>query len=99
MNLELEILTPKEILAKENNVDEIVIPAAWGQMGILPMHTDFVTSLTPGELTYRVGGNKKSHNITGGLLAVKNGVATILVDGLMATVTQIDDARKKKDAH
>ncbi len=99
MNLELEILTPKEVLAKENKVDEIVIPAAWGQMGVLPMYTDFVTALTPGELTYRVGTNKKSHNITGGLFVVKNGVATILVDGLMATVTQIDDARKKKDAH
>lgn len=100
MNLELEILTPKEILAREGKIDEVVIPAQWGQMDILPQHTDFITSLTSGELTYRVGTNKKSHNITGGLFVVKDGKVTILVDGLMATVTQLDpEKRKKKEAH
>jgi len=93
MSLDLEILTPNEVLAKESSVDEILIPAFWGQMGILPQHTDFVTTLTEGKLSYRVGGKSKSHNITGGLIAIKNGKATILVDSLIATVTPIESAR------
>ena len=67
----------------------------WGQMGILPMHADYTTTLTSGELTYRVAGKLKSHNITSGLITVKSGKATVLVDGLMATVTNIETARHK----
>jgi len=93
MALELEILTPNEVLAKETSVDEVVIPAEWGQMDIFPEHTDFITTLTGGELLYRAGGNEKKHNITGGLIAIKDNKATVLVDGLLATVTNIDDAR------
>lgn len=93
MALELEILTPGEVLAKEPSVDEILIPAHWGQMGILPQYTDFITTLTPGELTYRAGSKKKSHNISGGVIAIKEGKATVLVDSLLATVTPIEEAR------
>lgn len=96
MALELEILTPKEVLAKESSVDEITIPAYWGQMGILPQYTDYVTTLTSGEITYRVGPNKQSHNISGGLITIKNGKATILVDSLIATITNIDKAREQR---
>ena len=96
MALELEILTPKEVLAKESSVDEVVIPAHWGQMDVLPGHTDFVTTLTKGEITYRVGANKKSHNISGGLITIKGDKATVLVDSLIATVTNIDEAREQK---
>lgn len=93
MALELEILTPKEILAKEPSVQEIIIPALWGQMGILPQYTDYVTTLTSGEISYKVGAESKTHNISGGMIAIKDGKATVLVDSLLATVTNIQDAR------
>lgn len=93
MNLELEILAPDTVLAKEVSVDEILIPAHWGQMGILPQHADYMTTLNRGEITYRVGSKEISHNITGGLMVVKQGKATVLVDGLMATVTPLEQAR------
>lgn len=93
MNLELEILTPKEVLAKESSVTEVTIPASWGQMEILPLHTDYMTSLVQGELSYTAGSNRRTHNITGGLIVVKDGKATILVDNVYATVTPIGQAR------
>lgn len=89
MNLELEILTPNQVLAKEPEVDELIIPASWGQMDILPMHTDFVTALTEGEVIYRSQGSEKRHGISGGLLRIKDGKAAILADGLLATVRPI----------
>ncbi|MBF0105839.1 MAG: hypothetical protein HQM16_10990 [Deltaproteobacteria bacterium] len=93
MTLAFELLTPREVLAKEASVDEIIIPAHWGQMDILPQHTDFVTTLTQGELTYRVGTKKETHNILGGLLTIKGDQATVLVDGVLAKVTPIKPAR------
>lgn len=88
MSFELEIVTPKEILAKAT-ADEIVIPAAWGQMDILPQHTDYITTLTAGELTYCKGAEKKTHRITGGLITIHGNHATVLVDGLLAEVVDI----------
>lgn len=93
MSLELEILTPKEVLAKESSVAEVTIPASWGQMEILPQHTDYMTSLVQGELSYTVGSTRRAHNITGGLIVVKDGKATILADNVYATVTPIGSAR------
>lgn len=92
--LELEILTPREIVARESQVTGIMIPANWGQMDILPQHADYVTSLTQGTVSYRIGTKQQSHNISGGMIAIKNGKATILVDSLLATVTDIKQAKK-----
>ncbi|MCP5463969.1 MAG: hypothetical protein H7A33_02990 [Deltaproteobacteria bacterium] len=92
-SLSLEIVTPKEVLAQVDRVDEVIIPALWGQMDILPGHTDFITMLEEGELSYRIGTQIESHNITSGVLSVKSGKATILVDGVLASVTPIESAR------
>jgi F-type H+-transporting ATPase subunit epsilon len=81
MKIDLEIVAPNALLASEQ-VDEIVIPAAWGQMDILPQYADFVTTLTAGELIYRKGTERKAYQITGGLLTIAKDKATILVDGL-----------------
>lgn len=94
MTLSLEILTPKEVLASENSVKSIHIPAHWGTMEILPQYADYVTSLTEGTLTYTVEGKQPvTHNISGGMIAIKDGKATILADSLMATVTDINSKR------
>lgn len=98
MNIDLEIVSPNEVLAKETGVTEIVIPANWGQMDVMPQYADFVTTLSPGELTYKKGGEKRSYNITGGLFTISKDKATVLVDGVMATVTSLEEARSKKKA-
>lgn len=98
MNIDLEIVSPNETLAKESGVTEVVIPANWGQMDVMPQYADFVTTLTQGELSYKKGGEKRSYNITGGLFTISKDKATVLVDGIMATVTSLDEARNKKRA-
>ena len=52
--LTLEIVTPDRALVKEQ-VDEVVVPAAEGSMGILPGHTPLLATLQVGEVTYRQG--------------------------------------------
>lgn len=92
MSFELEIVTPKEVLARVS-ADEIIIPAAWGQMDILPQHTEYVTTLVEGELTYRLGGDKRTHRITGGLITVSGSKVKVLADGILADVVDIGQAR------
>lgn len=98
MNIDIEIVSPSETVAKDTNVTEIIIPAHWGQMDVLPRHADFMTTLRQGELIYKKGAEKHSFNITGGLFTITKDKAVVLVDGLLATVTPIDEARRKKAA-
>ncbi len=70
--LTLEIVTPDRAVAHAE-VDEVVLPAAFGALGVLPGHTPALVSLEVGELWYRRGGERH-------YLAVAFGFAEILPD-------------------
>jgi F-type H+-transporting ATPase subunit epsilon len=70
--LTLEIVTPDHAVAHAE-VDEVVLPAAFGALGVLPGHTPALVSLQVGELWYRKGADKH-------YLAVAFGFAEILPD-------------------
>jgi len=70
--LTLEIVTPDRAIAHAD-VDEIVLPATHGCIGVLPGHTPALVELQVGELWYRRGAEKT-------YLAVAFGVAEILPD-------------------
>ena len=94
--IELEVVTPNETVAKETGVTEVIIPAEWGQMDVLPQHTEYMTTLRQGELSYKIAGEKKTLNITGGLFTIAHNKATVLADGLFATVTSLEEARNHR---
>jgi F-type H+-transporting ATPase subunit epsilon len=56
--LTLEIVTPEGLLLREE-VDEVIAPGAEGYFGVLPGHTPFLSTLGLGEITYRVGAEKR----------------------------------------
>lgn len=70
--LTLEIVTPDHAIMHAD-VDEIVLPAAEGALGVLPGHTPALVGLQVGELWYRRGAEKT-------VLAVAFGFAEILPD-------------------
>ena len=68
----LEIVTPlRKLLSKE--VDEVTAPGRDGDFGVLAGHTPFLTTLRPGEISYKKGTET-------GLLAVSGGYAEVLPD-------------------
>ena len=81
MSLNVEIITPSQSL-QAGEATEVVAPAALGEVGILPMHARYLTTLTAGELRIRSAANETRYQITGGLLTVSDDKVTILVDGL-----------------
>jgi F-type H+-transporting ATPase subunit epsilon len=84
----LQIVTPERLLLDEQ-VEEVVAPGAAGEFGVLPDHIAFLTTLAPGRLIYRAGGQRHVIAIFGGYAEVADNVMTVLADGA-ETARQID---------
>ena len=67
----LSIVTPDHSFTYE--VDEVSLPGAEGDFGVLPGHTPFFSALRTGEMWYRIGAEKH-------YLAVSVGFAEVLPD-------------------
>ncbi len=94
MPLRLELVTAERIVLQED-ADMVIAPAADGQVGILPHHAPFLTTLRPGELRVRRGGSEQELIVTGGFMEVLNDKVTILADAA-ERVEEIDLARAEE---
>ena len=50
MSFKLEIVSPEKLFFSEDNIEEVVIPAYEGEMGILKDHIPIISFLKPGIL-------------------------------------------------
>lgn len=90
----LEIVTPDRSLVTDT-VDEIVVPAADGYLGVLPGHTPLLATLAIGELWYRRGAVKSFLAIAGGFVEVLPDKVTILAQ-IAERAEDIDVARAER---
>jgi F-type H+-transporting ATPase subunit epsilon len=79
MPFRLEIVTPERVLVREE-VDEAVVPAEDGYLGVLPGHTPLLATLKSGDLWYRKGQDKTHLEISGGFAEVLPDRVTILAE-------------------
>lgn len=77
--LNLEVITQERSVFKDE-VDLILAPAHYGQIGILPGHIGLLTKLQPGELFILKGPSMEVLAITGGLLDVHDNIVSIMAD-------------------
>jgi F-type H+-transporting ATPase subunit epsilon len=78
-SLLLRVYTPEHELF-DDVVREVTAPGAYGQIGILPDHAALVTTLEPGELSYKQDGRSGRFQIGGGFAEVRDNVVTVLAD-------------------
>ncbi len=79
MAVKLAIVTPdQEALALE--CDEVVVPGARGEIGLLPGHVPLITTLRPGVLTIVNGTKKAFYAVASGYAEVEGDTVTILTD-------------------
>lgn len=90
----LEIVTAERVVFSED-VDVVIAPGIEGQLGVLPHHSPLMTTLEPGELLVRKGGEEFSLAITGGFLEVRPDRIIILADAA-ERVEEIDVARAEE---
>ena len=90
MPLKLEIVTP-EARSYSDEVDTVVLPGYEGEMGVLPAHSNLVTTLVPGELRITKGGKTIELAVGEGLVEVTGSVTRILTDAAV-DADKIDEA-------
>lgn len=90
----LEIVTPDRSLVREE-VDEVVVPGAEGELGILPGHTPLLATLKVGELWYRQGSTKHSLAVAFGFVEVLPERVTVLAS-VAERPEDIDTARAER---
>lgn len=77
-------------------VDEVVLPAVNGQMGVLPGHTPLLAMLGIGELMYRVGSTPRRMVLTWGFAEVLPDRVIVLAEGA-TPAEEIDRAQAERD--
>jgi F-type H+-transporting ATPase subunit epsilon len=76
-------------------VDEVIAPGVEGQLGILPHHAPLMTTLLPGELLIKKGGEEFYLAITGGFIEARPDRIIVLADAA-ERVEEIDIARAEE---
>lgn len=80
----LEIVTPTQLVLSEQ-VDFMTATGSEGEFGVLPGHAPFLTTLKPGELSYKIGNDTTRLAIGIGYAEVGPEKVTILAE----TVSQL----------
>jgi len=80
MTMKLNIVSAeREIFS--NLAEMVIVPGTDGDLGIMPQHTQLLSTLKSGEvIVTEQGGGKESIYISGGILEVQPHVVTILSD-------------------
>jgi F-type H+-transporting ATPase subunit epsilon len=90
MALHLEIVTPEKKIFS-GPVDNVYLPGADGELGILPEHAGLVTALRAGELNYLENGKVSVLAIGAGFAEVSQQKVTVLTDSALGE-DEIDEA-------
>ena len=79
--LKLTVVTPEKVILDSVEVEELLVPGARGEMGILPIHAPLVSSLKKGILKYRIGQkNFKEISLSWGYCEVQVDKVVILAE-------------------
>jgi F-type H+-transporting ATPase subunit epsilon len=93
--INLEIVTPEKKVLSEA-VDQVTIPTANGEVGILQNHAPLISSLQSGVLSYTRGGATERMVIAGGFVEVSQNNVSILADvAETAGEINVENARRE----
>lgn len=101
MPLQLDIVTPEKKVFSES-VDNVYLPGADGEMGVLPQHAGLVTALQPGELRYLHQGIVHHMAVGSGFAEITQTNVVVLTDMALGEaeidVTHMEEAiQRAKD--
>jgi F-type H+-transporting ATPase subunit epsilon len=91
MTMKLDVVSAEEEVFS-GTVEEVIAPGSMGDLGIMPRHSQLITTLKSGELRYIEDGREASLFVAGGLMEVQPHVVTVLAD----TVIRADDLDEAK---
>lgn len=77
-SFKLNLYTPKGVVVRDLECNDITIPTVRGEINILPEHTHILTELSTGILTAKTSMGAKHFSVTAGLCRVLKDTVTIL---------------------
>lgn len=90
-----ELVSPTRLIFS-GEVDQVDVPGAEGDFGVLAHHAPLIAALRPGILTIRDGGNNKRIYVRDGFAEVNPGGLTIVAE-LAAAVDELDSGELSKE--
>ena len=99
MPIHVELVTQERKVFEDEAVDQINVPGAEGEMGILPGHAPVLTTMTFGELVIKKGDAEERFAIYGGVVDIRPNKVVVLAD-LAESSFEIDaeKARAARDS-
>jgi F-type H+-transporting ATPase subunit epsilon len=85
-------LVSPEKLAFSGEVDQVDVPGAEGDFGVLAGHAPVVAAVRPGILTIIIEGKKQKIIVLGGLAEMSESGLTVLAD-VATSIDELDKAR------
>ena len=95
MTMQLDVVSAEESLFS-GAVQELIAPGSMGDLGIMPRHSQLITTLKAGELKYKTNDGEVSLFVAGGIMEVQPSVVTILAN--TAVRSEDLDEQTAKDA-
>jgi F-type H+-transporting ATPase subunit epsilon len=80
MPIHVEIITQEQKIFDEPAADMVLVPAAEGEMGVLPNHAPVLTTLAFGDLVVRKGAAEEHFAVYGGIVDVRPDKVVVLAD-------------------
>ncbi len=90
--IKLKVVTPEKVIF-DGEVDEIVVPSALGEMGILPDHEPLLAALCCGEMKIKKGADWDHFALLGGFVEVRQGSKVKILANAAEHAEDIDEAR------
>ena len=66
----IEIVNPEKSFLSKEDVNEVVVPAFEGEMGILKDHISIISFLKPGIVTIQAKSGEEKYYVEDGIIAV-----------------------------
>ena len=94
MTITVDIMTPERLVV-QCQAESIVVPAADGELGILPHHAPLLAQLQPGEIRLHRGSDTELFAVSGGFVEVENNKVSIFAETAeMAHEIDVERARQ-----
>jgi F-type H+-transporting ATPase subunit epsilon len=90
MGIPFELVSPARLVFS-GEADQVDVPGAEGDFGVLPGHAPFISMLRPGILTIRAGSEAKRFFVRNGFAEVNPAGLTVLAETAMP-VEEVDVA-------
>lgn len=98
--IKFKIVTPEHTVF-EDEIDQVTLPTAEGEITVLPEHIPLISVLRPGEMVIKKGDVEIDMAVSGGMLEVRKNEITVLADTAERAeeidLSRAEEARKRAE--